>query len=74
MDVSPSVEVDIDEVVVEEVVVVSVVAESDTGCIIDLACTHTCETGIAESSICEGETETVKCTEEGTCEATSVTV
>lgn len=41
---------------------------------IDFACTHTCETGIAESPICEGETSTVKCTEEGTCDAPNLTV
>lgn len=49
---------------IEEVAVASALAE-EIGCIIDFACTHTCETGIAESSICEGETLTVKCTEEG---------
>lgn len=39
-------------------------------CIDDLAWTHSCETGLAESSLCEGETVTVKCTEVG-CDMTT---
>lgn len=55
----------IDEDVVEEVVVVLVLVESEFGCMIDLVCMYMCEMGIVELLIWEGEIVIVKCIEEG---------